>query len=170
MDKLVAVEQLGQEDLDLLQGEVEANAHPLAGREGDIRSLVAVLDFLRVPAVRVEVVGVVPEFGVVVNVVEGRDNDGFFGELVAAWEDEVGLCCACGLEGWVVSSLGFFDVFVEECQTFCHVCCEFGVLVDIVVDELLEKTFLHPWVCDQAVNKPGQQRAGRCETCTGGHD
>ena len=84
--------QQTHEDLDFLEGEVEADAHPLAGGETVISGLVAssfrfsnrgikrkysrnvirlppVLDLVRVPPIRIEQVGVVPDLRVHVDVV-----------------------------------------------------------------------------------------------------
>jgi len=58
--ELIPVQKLGQEDLDFLESEVEANAHSLASGEGNVCRLVSVLDALGVPTVRIEAVGVVP--------------------------------------------------------------------------------------------------------------
>ena len=103
------------------------------------------------------------------DVVNGWDDNGVFGDLVASGEDEICLCCATRLERRVVSSLCLLDVLVEEGQLLSDVGCELCVLVDAVVDEFLEEAFLHSGVCDKAVNQPREQRASGCETSTGGN-
>jgi len=87
-----------------------------------------------------------------VDVVQGYDYDGALWDLVAAGQDEVELGGAAGLEGGVVPALGLLDVFVEEGEAVNDVCCDLGVFVNLVVDELLEKTLLHAWVCAEAVD------------------
>jgi hypothetical protein len=83
---------------------------------------------------------------VVVNVVDRRDNDRIFRNLVSAWQDEVCLCCASRLERGVVSALRLLDVLIEERELLRDICGELCVLVDAVVDKLLQQAFLHSWV------------------------
>jgi hypothetical protein len=59
--ELVAVEKLRQENLDLLESKVEADAHPLASCERNVCGLMSVLDPFGVPAIGIEAVWVVPE-------------------------------------------------------------------------------------------------------------
>lgn len=68
---LIPPDQFRQEDLDFLQGEVEANAHSRTSGEGNVRSLGKIFDFVSRPPVRIEFCRVLPVFGVVVNVVDG---------------------------------------------------------------------------------------------------
>ncbi|GKT95657.1 LOW QUALITY PROTEIN: short-chain dehydrogenase/reductase [Colletotrichum tofieldiae] len=168
--ELVAVDELGQEDLDLLQGKVEADAHAGARREGDVRRVGAVLDLLRVPAVGVEAGGVVPDQVVVVNVVQGGDADGVLGQLVAAGEDHVNLGGAGWLVRGVVATLGLLDVLVEEGELLGEVGGDLGVLVKVVVDELLKQTLLHAGIGDDAVEEPGEEGGGGGEAGAGGDD
>lgn len=77
--------------LDFLKRKVEANAHSWAGGEGNIGGLVTRLDLLTIPTVGVELGWVVPQLGVVVNVVESDNADRVLGELVAARQDHVDL-------------------------------------------------------------------------------
>lgn len=132
--------QQTHEDLDLLERKVEANAHPLAGSKAvrlsvsgcfrrsrsigagrhlrNVISLAAVLDFVRVPPVRVEEVGVVPDLGVHVNVVERDDDNRALFHFVAAREDAVSLCGSAWLVGGVVAALHFLDEFVQHGEVF----------------------------------------------------
>lgn len=74
----------------------------------------SVLHLFRVPSLRFESVRVIPEVWVIVDVMQGRDNDCVSMQFVAAREDHVDLGRACRLEGRVVSPLRFLDEFVEE--------------------------------------------------------
>lgn len=68
---LIPPDQFRQEDLDFLQGEVEANAHSRTSGEGNVRSLWKIFDFVGRPPVRVEFRGVFPVLRIIVNVVNG---------------------------------------------------------------------------------------------------
>lgn len=151
---LVPVDQLRQENLDLEQGKVETDTSSLALCKGDVRRSVAVLDLFGVPSVGVESCRVVPELGVVVDVVESGDHNAALGDLVAAGEDEVNLGRATRLVGRVVLSLHLLYVFVQEGELGDGVGVQDAVFGDVVVDHLLQEAFLHAWVCHQSVQEP----------------
>jgi len=111
-----------------------------------------VLHGIRIPPVRVESRRVIPQSRVIVDVVQGWDDDCALGDFVATREDQVELGSAAGLEGGVVAALGLLDVFVEEGEAVGDVCCYGGGVIDVVVDEFLEETLLHAGVCAEAVN------------------
>lgn len=73
--KLVAVDELGQEDLDLLKSEVEPDTHPGTHGKWNVSGLVSVLHLVRVPPVGVEPGGVVPNRRIVMDVVKRGDNN-----------------------------------------------------------------------------------------------
>ena len=68
---MIAPDQLGQEHLHFLQSKVEADASAASHGERAICGFMAVLDLLCVPAVRVELLGVAPMIGIVVDVMYG---------------------------------------------------------------------------------------------------
>jgi hypothetical protein len=161
--ELVPVYQFWKEDLDFLESEVEANTHPLASSKRNVCCLVSVLHALSIPSVRIEARWVVPQRRIVVDVVYGWDHDGVFGNLVPTGQDQICLGSSARLETWVVSALCFFDVLVKERQLVGHIGSEFCVLVDAVVDQLLQKAFLHARIGDEAVDEPREQRTCCCE-------
>ena len=96
--EFVPINQLGKKHFDLLERKIEPNTHALSRRKRSVRALVSSFHFISVPAVRVKALGIVPVAWIVVDVVQGRDQDGFFGQLVAAGQDQVGLCGTSRLE------------------------------------------------------------------------
>lgn len=128
------------------------------------------LHLVRVPSVGVEARGVIPDGRVVVDVMQGGDDDCVLGDFVSAWQDQVELCGAAGLEGGVVPALRFLDVFVQEGELIGKVGGDFRGIVEAVVDQFLQQTVLHAGVGDQAVDKPGEERAGGREAGAGGYD
>lgn len=168
--ELVAPDKLGKEDLDLGQSKVEANTHARALGKGSVGALGSVLDGVGVPAVGVEAARVLPDLLVVVDVVEGRDDNGVLGQSVAAGQDHVDLGGTAGLVRGVVLALGLLDELVKEGQLGDKVGVHDGVVSEVVVDELLQQALLVTGVGDQAVDEPGQEGRGGGEASTGGDD
>lgn len=97
-NEFIPINQLGEEHFNLLECKVEPNTHALPRRKRSVGALVPSFHFVRVPAVRVKALRVVPVTWIVVDVVQGRDQDGFFGQFVATGQDEVGFCSTSRLE------------------------------------------------------------------------
>lgn len=125
-----------------------------------------ILHLRGVPAVGVELVGVVPDIRIVVNVVNSRDDNCILRKFVTPRKDKVGLCGTARLERWVVSALHLLNVLVLEKQAFSEIGSELGLVVEIIVNQLLEKSLLHARVRDQAVDEPRKQGA-RCGEASG---
>ena len=166
--ELIPVQQLGQKHLHFLQRKVEPDAHARTCRKGDIRRLVAVAHRLGVPAIRIKASWVVPDSGIVVDVVQGRNDDRVGGDLVTAGQDHGDLGSPGGLVGGVVAALSLLDEFVQEGEFVGDVGGDLGVGVDIVVDQFLQESVLHALVVDEGVDQPGEERAGRGEAGTRG--
>lgn len=158
--ELVTVDKLRQEDLNLLKGKVESNAHSLPCCEWDVSGLVSILDLLGIPSIWVEAEWVVPDFWVVVNMVKGRNDNCIFGQLITSWKDKITLGSTSWLEGRVVAALGLFNVLVEEVQLVCELGSYLCVLIKPMVDQLLEESVLHSFVGAKAVDEPGEE--GTC--------
>lgn len=129
-----------------------------------------VLHLIGIPAVRVKAGGVTPDVRIVVQMVQGADNDGFFRQLVAAGEDHVDSGGAARLVGRVVAALCLLDQLVHEGETISELGSDLRVLVDVIVDELLEQTLLDSRVGDDAVDQPGQKGAGGGKAGTRGDE
>lgn len=145
-NKFIVVDQLREEDLDLLERKVEADAHTRSSTERYIGGLVSVLDLWGVPTVGVKLVGIIPELRVVVNMVKSRDNNCILRNLVTSGKDKVGLCGASRLERWVVSSLHLLDILILEDQTLSEIGSDLRLVVEIVVNKFLKESLLHTWI------------------------
>lgn len=168
--ELVSPHQLGQKDFDLLQREVEADAHARPRGEGRVRPGRSLFHGVRVPAVRVEAARVVPDGLVVVQVVQGGYDDGTLRQAVTPREDHVDFRGAGGLVGGVVPALRLLDEVVEEGQLRGEFGGDLGVGGPAVVDELLEEALLVARVGDEAVDEPGEEGGGGGEAGAGGDE
>ena len=120
----------------------------------------ALLDVIRQPAVGVKAEGVVPDFRVGVDGVQGRDDDGIGGEAVSAGENDVSLDDAARLERCVVQALGLLEEAVEVGETVGKLRGPFRLGGEAEVDEFLEETVLGLGVDDEAVDEPGHEGRG----------
>ena len=171
--ELVPTQQFAQQDLDLQQGEVEADAAARARRERHVRAAMAVFYLVRVPAVRVEAERIAPDLGVGMDGVQRGDDDAVGRQAVAAGEDDVGLGGAAGLEGGVVQALRLLDELVHVRQAVGQIGGPGGLVAlavgadNGVLYQLLVQSVLGALVRDEAVNQPRQQGGGCGEAGTG---
>lgn len=155
--EMVAIDQIDQYDLDFLQSHIVSDATPGTGREGHVERSMAVLDKFGVPPVRPEFGRVRPVVRVVVQVWDGGDDDGVFGEDIATRQNHLLLAVPRREERGTVDALGFFDELVEVGEGVDHVVRPLGLAVDSGVNEFLDQTVLMAGVCDQGVDEPGQE-------------
>ena len=118
---------MSDEDLDLLKRKVEADTHALSGGKAvkngrvsmsvdqilfasNVRDIVCsatVFDGLGVPTIRIETVGVLPDFRIVVEMVKSRDDNLSLAHSEASGQDQILLSCATWLVRGIVLALHF---------------------------------------------------------------
>ena len=156
-NKFVPIDELREEDLDLLEGKIETNTHPLSRRKGNVGSFVSRLHCICIPSARIKSLRVVPQFWTVMNVMQRRNDHSLLRQSVPAREDHINLGSPTRLEGRVVSTLGLLDILVKELKAVGDIRSDLCVLVDTVVDQLLQQSFLHTGIADQAVDQPREK-------------
>jgi hypothetical protein len=144
IEPFVAIHKFQQERLDLLQGEIEPDATSWADSERAVGCFVARL--LAVPAIWVESVWVIPDCSIVVDVMNYRNHNGPGCHLVASREDTIFASYTTRLVRRIMVPLHLLDIACQERKVLHEVRGDLCILVDIVVDELLQKASLHSFV------------------------
>jgi hypothetical protein len=97
LEPLIPPDEMDKEDLDFLQREIEADAHPLPKRKWNILRFAALLHTFRVPPADVELVRVLPVLRIAMEMVKRNNDDIALFHFQSARQNQILLCCTSGL-------------------------------------------------------------------------
>ena len=131
--KFIAIDEHGNKDFDLASHKVGGHAHPRPHRKGDIGPAVAILHPVGVPSFGRKLGRVVPNGGIVVQMMDFGYDHAVLGNPIPSRKDDVFARCPSGLKRGGMAALSLFDEFIEIGQIAYELARDVGSLGHVMV-------------------------------------